>query len=127
MNFGCVPDPLGHGWPVARALLAPAVVRGGNDWGEVEGDLATGRAQLWLTMKDRPVNATVTRRDGDTLEVWLCGGAVLSGALPFLETILAAAKADGMTNARIIGRKGWARVLHRWGWRQRGDDLVKPL
>lgn len=112
---------------MAKALLAPAVVRGGNDWGELESDLATGRAQLWLTVKDRPINATVTRRDGDTIEIWLCGGAVLSGALPFLETILAAAKADGATNARIIGRKGWRRVLQPWGWRQARDDLVKEF
>lgn len=128
MNFGFVPAPFG---PVLRgkveALLDRAVVRGGYDWCEVWEDLNFGLAQLWLTTDGQPINATVTRRDGDTLEVWLCGGSVLCGALPFLETILAAAKVDGSTNARIIGRKGWSRVLRPYGWRSEGETLVKEL
>jgi hypothetical protein len=67
----------------------------------------------------------VTRIDGDTLEVWLAGGAVLSGSVPHLETAIEASRAAGTTNGRIIGRKGWERVLRPWGWRREGDYLVK--
>jgi hypothetical protein len=125
MNFGHVPPPFGSLWGDIGRLLDKAVERGGNDWAEVVDFLDDGRAQLWLAVTDKPVAAMVTRMDGDTLEVWLAGGAVLSGCIPFLETTLAAAKADGATNGRIIGRKGWARVLASYGWRRDGDELVK--
>lgn len=127
MTFGHVPPPYGALWPAVEALLAPAVERGGNDWREVRDTLADGRSQLWLTMDPAPINATVTRMDGDTLEIWLCGGAVLHRALRFLDTILKAARESGAVSARIIGRKGWDRALRGRGWRRCGDELVKDL
>lgn len=127
MNFGFVPPPFGALRDDIRWLLDPAVIRGGNSWLDVEGRLEDGTAQLWLTVDPDPINATVTRMDGTTIEIWLCGGRVLSGALPFLETILEAAKAAGATDARIVGREGWARVLAPYGWHTAGDELVKDL
>lgn len=126
MTFGYVPHPCGEWWPVVSAMLEPAAVRGGDTVDEVDSDLAAGLAQLWLTIEHGvPVAAMVTRIDGDTLEVWLAGGAVLSGSVPFLETALSAAQAAGVTNGRIKGRKGWQRVLRGYGWRCEGDFLVK--
>ena len=113
-------------WVAVFGFLDLAVRAGGSDWTEVGEHLADGRAQLWLTTDaDRPVAAMVTRIDGDTLEVWLAGGAVLRTSVPFLETAIEASKAAGTTNGRITGRKGWARVLKPYGWRQEGEDLVK--
>lgn len=125
MTFGYVAPPYGALWPSIIALLSKAVERGGNDWVELEQSLRDGRSQLWLTVEDRPVAAMVTRIDGDTLEVWLAGGAVLSGSVPFLETAIEASKAAGTTNGRIIGRKGWTRVLRGYGWHADGEHLVK--
>lgn len=125
MQFGYVPPPYGEQWPSIVALLDRAVQRGRNDWNEVETLLAEKRAQLWLTLDPNPVAAMITRIDGDTLEVWLAGGAVLSGSVPFLETAIEASKQAGTTNGRITGRKGWARVLQGYGWRRNGEDLVK--
>lgn len=127
MQFGFVPPPFGGLWNDIGRLLDKAVERGGNDWAEVVECLDDGRAQLWFTVTDTPIAAMVTRMDGDILEVWLAGGAVLSGSIPFLETALAAAKANGAKHGRITGRKGWQRVLHRYGWRPAGEDLVKDL
>lgn len=127
MIFGFAPPPYGLLWGPAKALLDQAVKRGKNEWPEVIASLMQGTAQLWLTVTDRPIAAMVTRRDGPTLEVWLAGGAVLSGSVPFLERAIAAAKADGATDGRIIGRKGWSRVLAPYGWREAGDMLVKDF
>lgn len=127
MRFGFVPPPFGELWGDIHRLLDRAVVKGGNDWGDVRDGLDSGRAQLWLAVTDRPRAAMVTKLDGTTLEIWLAGGAVLSGAVPFLETTLAAAREAGATDARIIGRKGWARVLAPYGWRQIGEELAKDL
>ncbi len=107
MTFGYVAPPYGALWPTVAGLLDKAVRKGGNDWAEVEAQLADNRAQLWLTMDPAPINATVTRMDGDTVEIWLCGGAVLAGALGYLETIVEAAREHGAKDARIVGRKGW--------------------
>lgn len=125
MIFGFAPPPYGLLWGDAKRLLEPAVKRGGNEWPEVIADLMQSKAQLWVAIEEAPVAAMVTRIDGDTMEVWLAGGAVLSGCVPFLETAIEASRAAGTTNGRITGRKGWARVLARFGWKRRGDDLVK--
>lgn len=125
MTFGYVAPPYGPLWPTIFQLLDKSVQRGGNDWDEVASDLRDGRAQLWLVVTDKPIVALVTRMDGDTFEVWLAGGAVLSGTVHFLETAIEAAKAAGATNGRIIGRKGWERVLRGYGWRHDGEHLVK--
>lgn len=127
MTFGYVPPPMGHLWPTIYSLLNEAVERGENDWSQVVETLEDGRSQLWLTIGDKPVNATVSRMDGDTVEIWLCGGPVLNGSLGHLETILEAGREAGAVRARIIGRKGWMRALRPWGWHAEGDELVKDL
>lgn len=127
MTFGYVAPPYGALWPAIADLLDRAVKRGGNNWLEVAESLNDCRSQLWLTVTDRPIAAMVTRMDGDTLEVWLAGGAVLSGSVPYLETAIAAARENGATNGRIIGRKGWERVLRGCGWRHDGTHLVKDF
>jgi hypothetical protein len=123
--FGCVAPPFGGLWSDIYRLLDRAVQRGKNDWTEVEAALTANTAQLWLAVEDRPVAAMVTRLDNKTLEVWLAGGAVLSGAVPFLETAIAASRDAGATNGRIWGRKGWDRVLQPYGWRRDGELLTK--
>ena len=127
MNFGFVPPPFEGVWGDVVRLLDAAVKKGGNDWSNVKARLEGGRAQLWLTVADKPVAAMVTCMDGPAFEVWLAGGAVLSTSVPFLETALTAARESGATKARIIGRKGWARVLRPYGWRLEADELVKDL
>lgn len=127
MQFGFAPPPFGALWPRIVDLLAPAVERDKNDWADLAGCLSDGRAQIWLTLDPEPVAAMVTRRDGDILEVWLAGGAVLAGSVPFLEVAISAAKRDGATSGRITGRPGWARVLRNYGWQRCGEDLVKDF
>lgn len=127
MTFGYVAPPFKGLWRDIRRLLDKAVRRGGNSWAEVQRKLQNGQAQLWLAVEDEPVAAMVTKLDGKVLEVWLAGGAVLSGAVPFLETAIAAAREVGATSGRIVGRKGWERVLAPYGWRPVGDELVKEL
>ena len=127
MNFGFVPDSPGAWWPETIALLSSALERGGGDQVDLEASLASGNATLWLAAADTPVAALVCRRDGNIMEVWLAGGAVLSGCVPFLVQVENEATQYGMTTGRITGRKGWARVLKPWGWRVDGEDLVKDL
>lgn len=125
MEFGYVAPPYGEQWSAIVTLLDAAVTRNGIEWDEVARMLAENRAQLWLATQGIPVAAMVTSITDKTLEVWLAGGAVLSGCIPFLEVAIDASKKVGTTNGRIVGRKGWARVLQSYDWRSDGDDLVK--
>lgn len=125
MTFGYVASPFGALWHHIVVLLDRAVARSDDSWNDVAAALGDSTAQLWLTLSPEPVAAMVTRLDGDTLEVWLAGGAVLAGSVPYLELAIDASKAMGTTSGRITGRKGWARVLRGYGWRVAGDDLVK--
>lgn len=120
-----MPPPYGDLWDDIERLLDKAVKRGGDDWGDVCDRLSGGEAQLWLAVDEGPVAAMVTCIEANTLEIWLAGGAVLSGCVPFLETTIEASKAAGTTNGRVVGRKGWERVLAPYGWRRDGKHLVK--
>lgn len=127
VNFGHLPDWGGEYWPAVAAMLLPALKRDGGSMDELVQWLSTGHAQLWVAVTTQPIAALVTTIDGDTVELWLAGGAVLSGCVPFIDVIERAAIEGGMTKGRATGRKGWARVLRPWGWRQSGEDLVKDF
>ena len=110
-----------------KHILQPALDHSGTQWADVENDLGSGLAQLWVATDPEPVAALVSRRDGNTLEIWLCAGRVVNAADQFLSVIERAAKQDGMTDARLSGRTGWRRHLAKWGWTMNDDDLVKAL
>lgn len=126
MIFAQCTDPFARNdW---RRIMARAVERYKTSWADIDEALTRGNAMLWLaSVDDAPVAGLVCRRDGTTMEVWLAGGAVLSGCVPFLAGVEREAKQYGMTTGRITGRKGWARVLRDDGWRVDGDNLAKEL
>lgn len=127
MTFGYCPDPFGAWWPEVLALLIPALERDAeNDQVEMEVQLASRRAQLWLVVDPAPVAALVTRDGDNEFEIWLAGGRILS-VLQWLPVIEAAFRETGKVRGRLCGRAGWARVLKPFGWHRESDDLVKEL
>lgn len=123
MNFGYVPSPAAAQLSKALEYLAPALNRGGYTWNECARLIDSGHAQLWMSDEA----ALVSRRDGDTLELWLCGGRVVNASDRFLEVIEQAAKEAGMQWMRLTGRKGWDRHLKQFGWVRVGEDLMKDI
>ena len=123
MNFGYVPSPAAAQLTKARQYLVPALQRGGYTWDECARLIDSGHAQLWMSDEA----ALVSRRDGDTLELWLCGGRVVNASDRFLEVIERAARESGLQWMRLTGRKGWDRHLAKWGWIKVGEDLVKDI
>lgn len=126
ISFGRA-DPFGVWGGKARELLHGALERFQTPLSELEEAFRTGNAVLWLAAHEEPFAAMVTRRDGLTMEVWLAGGGVMNGCVPFLGQAEREAREFGMKRGRITGRKGWARVLRPYGWRVRGEDLVKDF
>lgn len=123
MTFGYVPSPAAGQWQKALGYLKPALARGGYTWEECAKLIDSGHAQLWMSDEA----ALVSRRDGDTLELWLCGGRVVNASDRFLEVVERAAMESGMRWMRVTGRKGWERHLSRFGWVRVGEDLIKDI
>lgn len=123
MNFGYVPSPASAQLEKAKSYLLPVLNVGGYSWEECTILIDSGHAQLWMSDEA----ALVSRRDGDTLELWLCGGRVVNASDRFLEVIEQAARDGGMTWMRLTGRKGWDRHLAKWNWVKVGEDLVKDI
>lgn len=118
-----MPSPAAGQWQKALGYLKPALARGGYTWEECAKLIDSGHAQLWMSDEA----ALVSRRDGDTLELWLCGGRVVNASDRFLEVVERAAMESGMRWMRVTGRKGWERHLSRFGWVRVGEDLIKDI
>jgi len=112
MTFGFVRHPDAVTWEQAAPFLQAALDHAddGMTLAGVRSDINVGCAQLWI---DAPLTgACVTRRCGDTLEIWLMGGDLAH--LPLLDTIMDAARRDGCTRMTLNGRPGWQRLLPDW-------------
>lgn len=105
-----------------RAMLEPALV-GGDTWDDVERQLRANVAQLWIG--DRC--AMVTQLFSDhTAHIWLAGGR-LAGLLDLMPRCIETARYWGVQRITINGRRGWRRVLDRYGFRPSGALLEMTL
>lgn len=110
-------------WANVRALLEPALdPEQPFTWSDVEARLNDGSAKLWWI----PGAAMVTEFADDAIHVWL-GGGDLHGLLRLRPIAEGYGAAMGMKRATINGRLGWDRVLRRFGYVRRGEELEKRL
>ena len=123
----CVPpDKVALAWPSVRSLIFAAMKRGDfSSFGPVEASVLRGDALLWLAL---------TYEDGDGVRIdaaavtelhrteWRKVCVVVACGAPsqvsdmrrwirLLDGIENFARAEGCSATRIIGRRGWARVL----------------
>ncbi|MGA7489040.1 MAG: hypothetical protein WBW74_19120 [Xanthobacteraceae bacterium] len=126
----CVPpDRAALVWPHVRALILAAMRRGDlSGFRPVESSVLSGAALLWLAVtRENGIEAAAVTELQQTewrrVCVVVACGAPSGGRLPssralgtrpwlrLLDGIEAYAKAAGCSAVRIMGRKGWARVL----------------
>lgn len=109
-------------WNKARDWLLPALEDDTED--EVINDLLLNRAQLWRGER----SAMVTRliQPNARLHVWLGGGS-LRELLRMIPGMVAWGRQQGCAWATIHGRKGWGRLLWRYGFETRDGELWKAL
>jgi hypothetical protein len=140
----CVDPALVHRvWPLCSHLIRAAMQRGGlGAYEPVEEAVHAGRALLWLATDGQTIHAAAVTQLAQTewrkvCEIIACGatpsprlrgeGGVRGGNeregrarwLHLIETIEDFARAEGCSAMRIVGRKGWARVLSRGGFETR--------
>jgi hypothetical protein len=108
-------------WNACRAWLVPALVADTED--EVMNDLILNRAQLWRGERSAMVTRLIAPGQ---LHVWL-GGGNLRELLAMIAGVAAWGRMQGAQWATLKGRSGWARILTRFGFEDRGGELWKAL
>ena len=114
----CVPPQLvSQIWPTVSERLHTAMQRGGlGSFNVLMADVLSGRALLWVAAQDDEiVTAAVTQIGigvgGKVCEIVACGGIDTLHHLHLLGEIEDYARNEDCRATRIIGRKGWIRML----------------
>jgi hypothetical protein len=103
-------------WPHVRDKIRAAVERTGlSSFADIESDVLTGMQLCWIAWDGKEILAAATTRlikpYDKVCELTACSGYQMAQWLPLLRQIEAYARAEGCRKMRILGRKGWERVL----------------
>ncbi|KRQ11938.1 hypothetical protein AOQ73_05895 [Bradyrhizobium pachyrhizi] len=104
-------------WPHARALVKRAIDRTALcDFADIEREVLAGLQQLWLgwngtAIQVAAVTQLVTIAGRKICILVACGGHDRKNWLPLIAGLEQFARNEGCRTMRIIGRKGWSRVL----------------
>ncbi len=106
-------------WPYCAPLIKSAMERGRlTDFALVEHGVRNGNGLLWLAWKQdaRKIMAAavteLTSANGERFcTIVACGGSDRAEWLPLIEGLEKYARVEGCVAMRILGRRGWARLL----------------
>jgi hypothetical protein len=104
-------------WECVKHWIKRAMERGDlGTFDAVEDDVITGQALLWLVWSDPEIQGAavtqiVTTQNSKVCMITACGGENMRLWLPLIEKIEGYARDEGCDAVRILGRKGWMRVL----------------
>lgn len=105
-------------WPHAKAFIVSAFEGRDTDatFEGTEADVLCGLSLLWIAWIDDKVRAAVTTSLIMTPRHKVCvltagGGNDLGRWLRFLTKIEAYARDEGCDRVRVVGRKGWSKML----------------
>ncbi len=109
----------GQLWPHVRPMVCAAYDR--TDLGlasDLDTDVLSGRALLWIVASERIECALVTRLEitQHSKVCFICalGGAGAKSWLHLIEELETYAKAEGCNSIRWMGRRGWKRKLPKY-------------
>jgi len=121
-------------WPQVAPLLAKALVRerGRFSLRDIRNWVLSGDQELWvITRQGRAVAAGLVRihhyPSGKRSAVlhFLGGGRVREWALDAWKAWLEACHLAGITEMRIVGRRGWIRIVERFGFKPEAVILTR--
>lgn len=115
-------DHIGAVWPDIWPLIEPAYAKS-REKTDLLGGIRSKDLQAWaIYEKNQPLAGIVTRlwRVGTSGElhcrIWLVGGSRMSEWAPdFIAKLSTWAKAEGCTELNGAGRRGWKRIVARFG------------
>ncbi len=113
---------------VLRTRLEDALEQGGGDHTveELAEEVRAGRAQCFHNQRAVVFTQIEAHRLWRALRVYVAAGDLndVMSLQPELESL---AKAEGCDRLMMIGRRGWTRVLPRYGWRETAVVFERPL
>ena len=104
-------------WECVKHWIKRAMERGDlGTFDEGEDDVVSGQALLWLVwsapeIRGAAVTQIVCTQKSRVCVIVACGGKGVQLWLPLIEKIENYARNEGCDAVRVLGRKGWARVL----------------
>lgn len=132
MQLLCVPpDRAAEAWKLVGHLIARAMRRAGiGDAAPVHAAVMAGSSLLWLAWDGQEITAAAVTelteaRGRKVCTIVACGGNDRARWLHLIEGLEDFARAEGCKATRIIGRKGWSRVLP--AYRQTAVILERQL
>ncbi len=114
-----------------RSRILDAIEQAGGMYTieSIEADILAGRKQLWVGDKALVVTEVSTYPKARVMWVLLAAGD-LEGVMALQEQGAAWGRSVGCMRMVMDGRKGWAKVLPRYGWEERcvrySLDLTEP-
>jgi hypothetical protein len=117
----CIPPDRVHlVWPRVAGLIEAAMRRGDlSSFAGVQAAVSGGHALLWVAWDGDEIAAAAVTELHQTewrkvCVIVACGGSERERWLELIEPIEEFARAEGCGAMRIMGRKGWARVLPKY-------------
>lgn len=118
VNLICIdPSDIRYWWQHLAPLIHRAMwIADIGQFSPVEQDVLDGRALLWLAVQDINVLAAAVTEITNTesrkkCTIVACGGKDMRQWLHLIEGIENYARGESCSATRIIGRKGWMRML----------------
>src|SRR5262249_17908069 len=108
-------------WECVKHWVRRAMERGDlGTFDDVEAEVMAGRALLWLVWKAPEIQGAAVTQIIETQRsracvIVACGGENMRLWLPLVEKIESYGRGEGCGAVRILGRKGWARMLKNYG------------
>lgn len=133
MNLVCVDPAQVHlVWPAVKEGVRNALERGcGGQFEETERSVLSGLGLLWLAVQDKSdirgtlVTELVKTDSGLQCLIVALHGENMREWFGFISEIEKFAREEGCSSIRVIGRRGWARVLR--DYEQIGIVIEKDL
>lgn len=132
VNLVCVdPSRAAEMWPHVSTLLQSAFTKTGFClFSDLERDVLKGDALVWLAWNGESIEAAAATAlhptdHGLVCSVLACGGEEMGRWLPLLDRIEQFARDEGCVRSRVVGRKGWTKMLN--GYHEKHVVLEKDL
>lgn len=99
---------------------------GTHTFEDVAERILDGRLQLWPADRGCAVTELVCFPQKKTLHVFLAGGE-MDQIIDMIDSAVAWGKQQGCTGMTIAGRRGWERVLAKYGYKPVMTVLERPI
>lgn len=97
-----------------------------HSWDDVVEGLEKGAYQIFDNDDGAVITEIIQLPKGRYLNVWIAGGR-LPGIMETVPKMEKLARAEGCKQLVAFGRRGWAKVLPKYGWKEIGVVFARDV